>query len=132
MIAFEKMNIEDGSPIYLQIIRYVKRGIVSGRIPNHSEMPSRRMLSTLLGVNPNTIQKAYRMLEDEGLIESRTGAKSEITASDAVVKKLRQELLAEDMGAVISAMRGMGIEKDEAMELMSRLWEDGGIDDETI
>lgn len=66
MITFEDFILQDDSPIYWQIIRYVKQGIVSGAIENGEEMISRRALSALLGVNPNTIQKAYHTLEEEG------------------------------------------------------------------
>ena len=67
VISFEDFILQDDSPIYMQIIRYVKRGIVSGVIQNGDEMLSRRALSALLGVNPNTIQKAYHLLEEEGI-----------------------------------------------------------------
>ena len=76
MISFESFIMEDGRPIYLQIILFVKRGIIAGVIADGEELPSRRVLSALLGVNPNTVQKAYRMLEEEGLIQSHSGAKS--------------------------------------------------------
>ena len=66
MISFEEFILEDDSPIYMQIIRYIKQGIAAGTIGDQEEAPSRRVLSALLGVNPNTIQKAYRILEDGG------------------------------------------------------------------
>ena len=78
MISFEEFKKNDRIPIYLQILLYVKRGILSGEIQRGDVLPSRRMLSALLGVNPNTVQKAYRMLEEEGLILSHSGAKSMI------------------------------------------------------
>lgn len=80
MISFDNFIMEEGVPIYLQIVRHIKRGIASGEIKNRDEMPSRRVLSALLGVNPNTVQKAYHMLEEEKLIESRAGAGSCIVA----------------------------------------------------
>ena len=76
MISFENFIMQGGSPIYMQILLYIKRGIIAGMIMDGDELPSRRVLSALLGVNPNTVQKAYKMLEDEGLIQSRAGAKS--------------------------------------------------------
>ena len=76
MVTFEKFVLEDTGPIYLQIIRYIKQGIAAGAIGDQEEIPSRRALSALLGVNPNTIQKAYHLLEEEGVITSRSGAKS--------------------------------------------------------
>lgn len=76
MISFDSFVISDGSPIYMQILRYIQRGAAAGRIADGDELPSRRVLSALLGINPNTVQKAYRMLEEAGLMESHAGAKS--------------------------------------------------------
>lgn len=79
MISFEEFHSVEGIPIYLQMIRHVKEGLASGRIGDGDELPSRRILSATLAVNPNTVQKAYRQLEEEGLIQSRPGAGSHIT-----------------------------------------------------
>ena len=72
MISFEKFIMDDNGPIYAQIVRFVKRGIVAGNIGDEEEMPSRRILSSLLGVNPNTIQrsegKAKRVLDKRKLV----------------------------------------------------------------
>lgn len=76
MVSFADLLLTDGIPIYQQILRYVKGGIAGGTIAHGEELPSRRVVSALLGVNPNTVQKAYRLLEEEGLIQSHTGAKS--------------------------------------------------------
>ena len=78
MLSFSGFRLEDGSPIYQQIIRYLEQGIAAGTIRDGDGLPSRRVLSAQLGVNPNTVQKACRMLEEAGLITSRSGAKSEL------------------------------------------------------
>ena len=62
MIQFDSFMQAEGVPIYQQIIRYVKQGIAAGTIRDGEELPSRRVLSALLAVNPNTVQKAYRMM----------------------------------------------------------------------
>ena len=67
LVSFDRFALSGGSPIYSQIIRFIKAGIVAGTIADGDELPSRRALSALLGVNPNTIQKACRLLEEEGL-----------------------------------------------------------------
>lgn len=123
MITFEKFIMDDSGPIYAQIIRYVKRGIVAGNIVDGDEMPSRRVLSSLLGVNPNTIQKAYRILEEEGIIQSHAGAKSYVVLEPEKVTKIRSELIESDVGAIIGAMKQSGVSKEEALELIGRLWE---------
>ena len=131
MILFDKFIMDDSGPIYAQIIRYVKRGIVAGNIGDGDEMPSRRVLSSLLGVNPNTIQKAYRILEEEGIIQSHAGAKSYVVLDPEKVSKIRAELIATEVGAMIGAMKQSGVSKEEALELISRLW-DGGTPPEHV
>ena len=124
MISFEQFCIEDGSPIYLQIINYVQREIASGAIQNNDEMPSRRGLSALIGVNPNTIQKAYRYLEEEGIIESRSGAKSYVRIDDGQIKKIRARLLENDVKAIVRNMKQMGISAEEALALIRDAWKE--------
>ncbi len=123
LISFDLFSMEDGTPIYLQIILYIKRGIVAGTITDSDELPSRRVLSALLSVNPNTVQKAYRMLEEEGLIQSRSGAKSCIVLDDQTLKRLRQELLEGDARTIVSTMKQMGLSKEEALSLIETYWE---------
>lgn len=123
MISFEQFDLQDGSPIYLQIVRHAKQSIVAGSAEDGDEMPSRRVLSALLGVNPNTVQKAYRMLEEEGIIESSSGAKSYLVLDAAKVQRIRKELLENDVQAIVSSMKRMGLSKSEAVSLVDRLWE---------
>ena len=123
MISFESFVLEDNVPIYLQIVGYIKRGIVAGTIPDGAEMPSRRMLSALLGVNPNTVQKSYAMLEEEGLIHSRSGAKSCVAADEAAIRRLRGELLGLSLKTVIDAMRQMGMTLEDAQAALADHWE---------
>ena len=110
-------------PIYLQIILFVKRGIIAGVIADGDELPSRRVLSALLGVNPNTVQKAYRMLEEEGLIQSHSGAKSYVVLNSAVKERIRSELLESDAKSVINSLRQMGLAKEDAVALIEKYWE---------
>lgn len=123
MISFETFVMEDGMAIYLQILQYIKRGVVAGTIADGDELPSRRMLSALLGVNPNTVQKAYRMLEEEGLVSSHSGAKSCMVLTGETVEKVRRELLEGDAVNIVAAMKQMGLSKEEALSLLDRYWD---------
>ena len=123
MISFESFVPDGNVPIYLQIVGYIKRGIVAGTIENGAEMPSRRMLSALLGVNPNTVQKSYAMLEEEGLIHSRSGAKSCVAADDAAIRRLRGELLGQNLKTIIDAMKQMGMTLEDAQSALADHWE---------
>ena len=124
MLNFDRLVLDESGPIYLQILRYVKQGIAAGTIANGEELPSRRVVSALLGVNPNTVQKAYRLLEEEGLIQSHTGAKSCVVADEAARSRVRTQLLDQDARAMISAMKQMGVTREEALALLDTLWKE--------
>lgn len=131
MISFEEFILENDGPIYLQIIRYIKQGIAAGTIGDQEEVPSRRMLSALLGVNPNTIQKAYHLLEEEGILLSRSGAKSYICADPGKRNQIRQELLRTDTGSWIDAMKSLKLSEEEALELARHMWEEKDYTDDS-
>ena len=108
----------------MQIVRHVKRGIVSGSVQDGDELPSRRVLSARLGVNPNTVQKAYRLLEEAGLIASHAGAKSFVSAGPAEIEAVRTQLLTEEARRLVEALRQAGASREEAMALLGRLWDE--------
>ena len=121
MISFEEFILDDDSPIYMQIIRYIKQGIAAGSIGNQEEVPSRRALSALLGVNPNTIQKAYHMLEEEGIIVSRSGAKSFTCVEESTVERIRWELTVNSTLQWVKTMKQLGVDREEASALFERI-----------
>ncbi len=123
MISFDSFIPDKILPIYLQIILFIKRGIIGGTIKNGDELPSRRVLSALLGVNPNTVQKAFALLEEEGLISSRAGAKSIISADEKTVEKIKEQLLREDIRSITSALKLMGLSKERAAQLIIQYWD---------
>ena len=123
MISFDGFVLEDNVPIYLQITGYIKRGIVAGSISDGDEMPSRRMLSVMLGVNPNTVQKSYALLEEQGLVQSRTGAKSCVRVGRDTIAALRQELLGQSLKTMVDAMKQMGMTREEAQAAIASFWE---------
>ena len=123
MISLDSLVLSDASPIYQQIVLFLKRGMAAGTVLDGDELPSRRTVSALLGVNPNTIQKAYRILEEEGLIVSHSGAKSFVQLGPGRREQVRDELLGGDLQTVIRAMKQSGVSKEEALALLDRFWE---------
>ena len=69
-----KPNPSSGVPIYLQLMEQVKHGIETGALRPGEQLPGIRPLAEELVINPNTVAKAYRELEHEGVIELRQGA----------------------------------------------------------
>ena len=123
-VSFDDLVLLDGVPIYQQILRHIKLGIAGGTIAPGDALPSRRVVSALLGVNPNTVQKAYRRLEEEGLIQSHPGAKSCVAADEAAQARVRAELLQEQAQQAVAALKRMGLSKEAALELIAQHWEE--------
>ena len=124
MVSFEAFRAVDGAPVYLQIINFIKRGAIAGTIRDGDELPSRRVLSALLVINPNTVQKAFHILEEEHLMESRTGAKSCMTLPPDTLDALRREVLSDELRAMARTLRQLGISKEEALRLIEQAWEE--------
>ena len=124
IVSFDSFVLGNEGPIYQQIIRYLQRGLAAGTICTGDELPSRRVLSARLGVNPNTVQKAYRLLEEAGLIASHAGAKSFISAGPEEIRAVRAQLLTEEARRLVDALRQTGVSRAEAMDLLGRLWDE--------
>src|SRR5215213_3765555 len=78
-----KPNPSLGVPIYLQLMEQVKHAIETGALRAGEQLPGIRPLAEELVINPNTVAKAYRELEHEGVIELRHGAGAFVKAPDA-------------------------------------------------
>ena len=81
------------------------------------------MLSALLGANPNTVQKAYRILEEEGLVCSHAGAKSYMVLPERTLEKLRAELICAQIEETVGALRRLGLDKAQALALIENNWD---------
>lgn len=122
MVSFAGFRSEEGVPLYRQIERYVKLEAALGSIADGDELPSRRMLSALLGINPNTVQKAYRQLEEEGLIRSHGGAGSVLVLDDASIDRLRRELIADRLDEMIAFMKRLGFTQQDGIDFLRACW----------
>ena len=122
MVDFTHLKLNDLFPIYIQIIRFVKIEMISNRVNNGEEMPSRRMLSAILGVNPNTVQKAYKEMEDEGILVSYAGSKSVLSFDATKLEAIRQDFIMKETSAYIEVVKQMGLELTQANQLIEKLW----------
>ena len=68
MVSFRGLRFHDRAPVYQQIAESLKRQILLGAVQDGDPMPSRRELAAQTGVNPNTAQKAYRLMMEEGYV----------------------------------------------------------------
>lgn len=123
ILDFSGLQLNDLSPIYTQIVRYVKIRILRKEVAGGEELPSRRILSATLGVNPNTIQKAYRIMEEEGFVVTYLGSKSILQFDDAMVEMIREDLIRAELSNFITEVKRMGIDQDRTCTLIREFWE---------
>jgi len=115
-----KPNPSLGVPIYLQLVEQVKHAIETGALKPGDQLPSIRPLAEELVINVNTVAKAYRQLESEGVVELRQGAGAFVTAaaraSQGGAEKFRgaQPLVA----ATVDKLRARGLSDDEIRRLI--------------
>ncbi len=106
-----ELNYRDSRPIYEQVKDGFRRLILSGVLREGDRLPSVRELSTQLAVNPNTIQRAYRELEAEGVVYTVT-AKGTFAASPAALREEKTQVLLRRLRETISALRGLGVPEE--------------------
>ncbi|HEY3161592.1 MAG TPA: GntR family transcriptional regulator [Vicinamibacterales bacterium] len=111
-------NPSSGVPIYLQLIEQVKHAIDTGALRPGEQLPGIRPLAEELVINPNTVAKAYRELEHDGVIELRHGAGA-FVAPQARAKKLTDRLRAGQatVAAAVERLRARGTTDAEIRRL---------------
>src|SRR5210317_1655220 len=95
-----QIQIDNASdrPVYQQIIDHVKRDIALGRIIKNEKLPTVRQLAGQIAINPNTIAKAYRQLERQGIIVTKAGAGAFVANLDSnLSKSVRKKLISEEL-----------------------------------
>jgi GntR family transcriptional regulator len=111
-------------PVYLQIIDQVKRDIALGRLATEERLPTVRQLAQQLAINPNTIGKAYRQLEQDGIIVTRAGAGAFVAGLDSLLRRaVRRKLICDELDRIIIEAFHMQIDKETLRE-----WFDAALD----
>ena len=111
-------NAASGVPIYLQLMEQVKHGIETGALRPGEQLPGIRPLAEELVINPNTVAKAYRELEHEGVIELRHGAGAFVSANPRP-KKLTDKVRAGQaiVADAVERLRARGVTDEEIRRL---------------
>lgn len=106
------INFRDSRPIYEQVKTTLRKLIVLGAMSPDEKLPSVRELASQLVINPNTIQRAYRELEQEGYIISIPGKGSYANLSAQVDEGRKKELLTA-MDEIVAELLYLGVTPDE-------------------
>lgn len=105
-------------PIYEQIVREVEKQITLGILTPETQIPSVRALAYDLGVNPNTVKKAYDVLEENGLIISKSTKGTFISENINKAKEKKIEELLEQINNTVKELENYGLTKEEIIKRM--------------
>jgi len=118
------LDYRDARPIYEQVRDGLRRLMVSGVIQEGEQLPSVRAMATSLAINPNTIQRAYELLEAEGYVSSVPG-KGSFSAPHSQVDSARRDGLLRTFDETATELFFLGLSADALSQRLSKL--DGGV-----
>ncbi len=112
-----QINYHDSRPIYEKVKEGLQKLILSGALPEDGKLPSVRELAVSLTVNPNTVQRAYRELEQEGYIVSIPG-KGSFVAAGGGAKAARMAELRARLRALAAEFETLGVTREELAQII--------------
>ena len=121
------LDYQDRRPIYEQITEKFRTLIYQGALPAGCRLPSVRQLAMELSINPNTIQRAYMTLEQEGLIYPVKGRGSFVTGSSEI-RRIGMEEILRELRETTEKCRTFGIEEEEIIHVIRECYKEGDND----
>jgi GntR family transcriptional regulator len=113
-----RTNPSSGVPIYLQLMEQVKHAIATGALRPGEQLPGIRPLAEELVINPNTVAKAYRELEHEGVVELRHGAGAFVSSTGPGKKETEKVRAGQSIvAAAVEKLHARGMSDEEIRRL---------------
>lgn len=120
-----RLDMASGVPVYRQIIDQVTRGLAAGAHLDGDQLPTVRQLAVDLGINPNTVVRAYRELELRGILETHQGTGTFIRQKKAKRSDAERQRHLEQFVQDTAARAGAaGFTLEEVLEQLSELYSD--------
>jgi DNA-binding transcriptional regulator YhcF (GntR family) len=117
-------DLKSDRPIYLQLIEQIEIKICSGIFEPGSKLPSVRELAQEAAVNPNTMQKALSILEENGLLYTNRTSGRFITEDAKMIQQAKQKLAQDQISEFIEKMKSLGFDKTETLSIISTMLEE--------
>ncbi|MCA9084936.1 MAG: GntR family transcriptional regulator [Planctomycetaceae bacterium] len=125
-----RVSSDDGVPIYQQVMHQIKLLVSTGRLDDGEQLPAVRKLAEQLLINPNTVARAYRELEAEGVLTSRRGAGVFVSGGGSPLsRKEKNRLLNEKIDALLAEAAHLKFDVETVIDLVrkrSQRFSDGG------
>lgn len=115
-----------GVPVYRQVIDQIRFHVSTGLLQPGDELPSTRLLSEELGINPMTISKAYSFLERDGVVQRRPGRPLVVKAvANGEASERRIDQAREALAPAVRVILQLGVSIDEAKQVLEDMLRDG-------
>lgn len=113
------MEFDNNMPIYIQIMQYIKKQIVTGTLQAGDKIPSVRELAAELQINPNTVQRTFQELEREEVVETRRGLGRYVTSEESKIMTIKKEMAGELLERFLTGMQELGIEEQDIVSIVA-------------
>jgi len=114
-----RISVQDGAPIYQQIVEQVKYLVAAGRLKPGDDVPPIRMLAEQLRINPNTVARAYLELEREGIVTMRQGFGTTVAlVKTHLPRREKLRLLAQPADVLLTNAHHLDVEMDDVVTLL--------------
>jgi GntR family transcriptional regulator len=114
-------DTKSGVPLYRQIIEQVKVAISGGELAAGDQLPTVRQLAVDLSINPNTVIRAYKELEIEGVLETQQGSGTFVSSQKPEIDELeKQRMLDQILTNVLARASAYGLTLDDVREGLRR------------
>lgn len=118
------IDYQNRKPIYEQVVERFQKLIVTGALEPDTQMPSVRALATELAINPNTIQKAYTILEQRGFIYPVKG-RGNFVSGNQELKEQQKVVFFQKLGNLIKEGKEIGVSKELCIQKTAEFYEEG-------
>jgi GntR family transcriptional regulator len=118
--AIFTVDPRSGVPLYLQLIEQVKRAVALGTLGSGEQLPTVKALALDLTINPNTVARAYRDLERDGVIETSPGRGSFVRSNGAVGESRRaaEDVASATIGEAVRQAKALGLDRARIAALL--------------
>ena len=120
-----KLDYSDGKPIYEQICDNMKKLIIEGVLAADERLPSVRELAVTMAINPNTIQKAYKELENDGYVYSVRAKGVFVSSGDNIHDDKNTDKLYKNLEDVVKELYFLGESKEKVFAAIDKIYERG-------
>lgn len=118
-----KINPESDVPVYKQIAYGLESAILISKAPPGSRMPTVRRLAELLHVDPNTVQKSYKLLKDERVICSKPGEGCYISKNIGKITEIKRERISGKLKEIAAEAKAAGIWTEDLFLMISEVYD---------